>query len=78
MKSKKSTALVYVPELTPEDVFTGIVNHHHDEMRRIEFAKKIRKRRSRLRLVTLTVFLLMAVCVSVVSCIAVLELLGQI
>ena len=30
---KKSTALVYVPELTPEDVFSHLVNHHADVVR---------------------------------------------
>lgn len=33
MKSKKSTDLVYVPELTPEDVFSHLVNHHADVVR---------------------------------------------
>lgn len=33
MKNKKSTALVYVPELTPEDVFSHMVCHHADVVR---------------------------------------------
>lgn len=33
MKSKKSTDLVYVPELTPEDVFSHMVCHHADVVR---------------------------------------------
>lgn len=33
MKSKKSTGLIYVPELTPEDVFSHLVCHHADVVR---------------------------------------------
>lgn len=33
MKSKKSTDLVYVPELTLEDVFSHMVCHHADVVR---------------------------------------------
>lgn len=33
MKKEKSTALVYVPELTPEDVFSHLVCHHADVVR---------------------------------------------
>lgn len=33
MKKEKSTALVYVPELTPEDVFSHMVCHHADVVR---------------------------------------------
>lgn len=33
MKEEKSTALVYVPELTPEDVFSHLVCHHADVVR---------------------------------------------
>lgn len=33
MKSKKSTGLLYVPELTPEDVFSHLVCHHADVVR---------------------------------------------
>ena len=33
MKNKKSTDLVYVPELTPEDVFSHMVCHHADVVR---------------------------------------------
>ena len=30
---EKSKALMYVPELTPEDVFSHMVNHHADVVR---------------------------------------------
>ena len=33
MKKEKCAALVYVPELTPEDVFSHLVNHHADVVR---------------------------------------------
>lgn len=33
MKKEKCTALVYVPELTPEDVFSHLVCHHADVVR---------------------------------------------
>lgn len=33
MKKEKCTALVYVPELTPEDVFSHMVCHHADVVR---------------------------------------------
>jgi hypothetical protein len=33
MKKEKCTALVYAPELTPEDVFSHLVNHHADVVR---------------------------------------------
>lgn len=33
MKKEKCAALVYVPELTPEDVFSHLVCHHADVVR---------------------------------------------
>lgn len=33
MKKEKCTALVYAPELTPEDVFSHLVCHHADVVR---------------------------------------------
>ena len=33
MKKEKCAALVYVPELTPEDVFSQLVCHHADVVR---------------------------------------------
>lgn len=33
MKKEKCTALIYVPELTPEDVFSHLVCHHADVVR---------------------------------------------
>lgn len=57
MKSKKSTALVYVPELTPEDVFSHLVNHHADVVRakNAQRAYKRQLERKRRRIAALVV-----------------------
>lgn len=49
MKNKKSTALVYVPELTPEDVFSHLVNHHADVVRAKNAQRAYRRQLERKR-----------------------------
>ena len=49
MKSKKSTDLVYVPELTPEDVFSHLVCHHADVVRARNAQRAYKRRLERKR-----------------------------
>ena len=46
---KKCTSLVYIPELTPEDVFSHMVCRHADQVRarNAQKAYELRKKRER-------------------------------
>lgn len=59
MKKEKCAALVYVPELTPEDVFSHLVCHHADVVRarnaQRAYKRQVERKRRRIASIVIVV-----------------------
>ncbi len=72
---KKCTAIVCVPELLPEDVFSHIVCHHADQVRARNAYKAMRRRKIRERKFISGV-LIFACVSSLAACLAIVRVSG--
>lgn len=72
---KKCTAIVCVPELLPEDVFSHIVCHHADQVRaRNAYAANKRRKIKERRFIA---FVLAAACIlAIAACCAITKSVG--